>query len=188
MGEGDARISLLQRAVEHARNTAKYNVYFGNGRDIYDERGRVVHESVFNITDGNYRCPSTQQGYSPFTTWTRGLAWVMLGFAEELECYAQMQKCEFDALGGYNEIETTLRETAQAACDFYLDNTATDGIPYWDTGAPGLANMHGWRERTSDPFNAFEPVDSSAAAIGAQGCCGLANISETTERAIRRRV
>ena len=27
----------------------------------------------------------TQQGYSPFTTWTRGLAWIICGYPEELE-------------------------------------------------------------------------------------------------------
>ena len=76
MGERDRRISLLQRLVQHADTNARYNVYFGEGRDGYDVRGRVAHESIFNVNDGSYRCPSTQQGYSPFTTWTRGLAWV----------------------------------------------------------------------------------------------------------------
>src|SRR5690606_29147201 len=85
MGENDAKISLFGRAIEHMRNTAKYNVYYGEGRDAYDVAGRVVHESIFNVTDGRYRCPSTQQGYSPFSTWTRGLAWILLGYAEELE-------------------------------------------------------------------------------------------------------
>jgi len=85
MGEGDRRISLLDRLTEHARATAKYAVYYGEGRDIYDVRGRVAHESIFNTNDGNYRCPNSQQGYSPFSTWTRGLAWAMCGFAEQLE-------------------------------------------------------------------------------------------------------
>jgi len=67
--------------VQHADTNATYNVYFGKGRDAYDVRGRVAHESVFNVTDRSYRCPSSQQGYSPFTTWTRGLAWVLLGYA-----------------------------------------------------------------------------------------------------------
>ncbi|HOD94818.1 MAG TPA: glycosyl hydrolase, partial [Candidatus Hydrogenedentes bacterium] len=31
MGENDARISLLQRGIEHAANTARYNVYYGEG-------------------------------------------------------------------------------------------------------------------------------------------------------------
>ena len=61
------------------------SVYYGKGRDAYDVRGRVAHEAIFNVNDGNYRCPNSQQGYSPFTTWTRGLAWAMCGFAEQLE-------------------------------------------------------------------------------------------------------
>jgi hypothetical protein len=57
--------------------TADFAVYYGEGRDAYDVRGRVAHESIFNPADGAFRCPSTQQGYSPFTTWTRALAWIM---------------------------------------------------------------------------------------------------------------
>jgi len=68
MGERDRKISLLQRLVQHADTNARYNVYFGEGRDIYDVRGRVAHESVFNVRDGSYRCPSTQQGYKQFST------------------------------------------------------------------------------------------------------------------------
>jgi len=62
------------------------------GRDRYDVRGRVVHESIFNVTNGVYRCPSTQQGCSPFTTWTRGLSWILCDFAEELEAGGPVQR------------------------------------------------------------------------------------------------
>src|SRR6266850_7959505 len=85
MEEQDTPISLLDRLVQHARATAEFNVYYGRGRDRFDVRGRTAHESLFNVASGTYRGPSTQQGYSPFTTWTRGLAWAMLGFAEQLE-------------------------------------------------------------------------------------------------------
>ena len=54
LGENDRSISLLERAVQHAATTAACNVYYGDGRDIYDIRGRVAHESLFNVTDGNY--------------------------------------------------------------------------------------------------------------------------------------
>jgi unsaturated chondroitin disaccharide hydrolase len=81
-GEGDAKIDLLGRAIQHAKATADYSVYYGKGRDSYDVRGRTAHESVFNVNDGNYRCPNAQQGFSGYTTWTRGLAWAMCGFAE----------------------------------------------------------------------------------------------------------
>ena len=48
MGENDESFSLLDRLIQHARSTARYNVYYGNGRDVYDIRGRVAHESIFN--------------------------------------------------------------------------------------------------------------------------------------------
>ena len=34
-----------------------------------------------------------------------------------------------------------MRKAAEATADFYIENTAQDGIPYWDTGAPGLAEL-----------------------------------------------
>ena len=173
MGENDMKVSLLERLVKHAAATAIYNVYFGDGRDDYDVRGRVAHESIFNLNDGCYRCPSSQQGFSPFTTWTRGHAWIMLGFAEQLEYLQTRTNAELKPLGGRAAIEGMLRDAATATCDFCIDNTPPDGIPYWDTGAPGLANMPDHLRKPSDPFNAHEPVDSSAAAIGCQALLRL---------------
>ena len=43
MGEGDRAISLLDRLLEHAEATARFNVYFGTARDAYDVRGRVAY-------------------------------------------------------------------------------------------------------------------------------------------------
>jgi hypothetical protein len=165
MAENDRRISLLDRAVAHGLATAKYAVYYGEGRDAYDVRGRVAHESIFNTNDGNYRCPNSQQGYSPFSTWTRGLAWAMCGFAEQLEF--------LDTLGERHEAVDAFEKAARATCDFYIANTPPDGIPYWDTGAPGLEKLGDWRAQPADPYNPHEPVDSSAAAIAAQGLLRL---------------
>jgi unsaturated chondroitin disaccharide hydrolase len=173
MGEHDARISLLGRLIEHARNTARYNVFYGNGRDRYDLRGRTAHESLFNTNDGRFRCPSTQQGYSPFSTWTRGLAWAMLGFAEELEFLGALPDEDIEPFGGRTEVTRMMLAAARATCDFYVDNTPTDGVPYWDTGAPGLTLLGDYLHRPADPYNAHEPVDSSAAAIAAQGLLRL---------------
>ncbi|HXG23610.1 MAG TPA: hypothetical protein VNJ09_03565 [Chthonomonadales bacterium] len=173
MEEHDTPVSLLQRLLEHARTTATYTVYYGEGRDIYDVRGRVAHESIFNINDGNYRCPNSQQGYSPFTTWTRGLAWVMCGFAEQLEFIQTLPDSELQPFGGRVEVTAWMLRAARATCDFYIENTPTDGIPYWDTGAPGLRHLGDYLERPAEPFNDYEPVDSSAAAIAAQGLLRL---------------
>jgi rhamnogalacturonyl hydrolase YesR len=174
-GENDRHISLFERGIDHLLATAKYSVYYGEGRDSYDEYGRTAHESIFNPNDGNYRCPNSQQGYSGFTTWTRGLAWAMLGFAEELEFLSTVSDREFESWGGKEQIISKLLKAARATCEFYIANTPIDGIPYWDTGAPGLVHLKDWRNRPADPFNDFEPVDSSAAAIGVQGLLRLSH-------------
>jgi len=168
--ENDARVSLLERLLQHAQATARYSVYYGEGRDHYDLRGRVAHESIFNLNDGRYRCPNSQQGYSPFSTWTRGLSWAILGFAEQLEFLEALSEPAWGPLAaGRQEALDGVRRALEATCDFYLENTAADGLPYWDTGAPGLSRMGDWRAAPADPYNAYEPVDSSAAAIACQG-------------------
>lgn len=169
MGENDEPISLLHRLLHHADTTAEYNVFYGEDRDIYDVRGRVAHESLFNINDGRYRCPSTQQGYSPFSTWTRGAAWIIAGYPEQLEYLQTVEEHEIDQFGDRDLIQEKMLWAARAAADYFLSETPSDGIPYWDTGAPGLVHLGDYRDRPADPFNDYEPVDSSAAAIAVQG-------------------
>lgn len=175
VGEQDTRISLLGRLLAHAQTSAQFNIYYGDGRDSYDVpalRGRTVHEAIFNPASGAFRCPSSQQGYSPFTTWTRGLAWAMLGFAEELEFVQSLQQSEFggNGIASQSDACAMLERAARATCDFYMEQaSALDGICYWDTGAPQLDQLGDWRSRPADPCNDYEPVDSSASAIAAQG-------------------
>ncbi len=173
LDEGDRPVSLLERLLLHARTTARFAVFKGRGRDIWDERGRVAHESLFDRVDGSYRCPATQQGYSPFTTWTRGQAWVLLGFAEELELLENLADAELESLGGRAEVEGFMLEAARGVAAHYVQTSPADGIPYWDTGAPGLARLPGHREKPADPFNDCEPVDASAAPVAAQGLLRL---------------
>ncbi len=171
--EGDAKINLLERALQHMKATADYSVYYGEGRDTYDVWGRTAHESVFNVKDGNFRCPNSQQGYTGFTTWTRGLAWAMCGFAEELEWLDSSNENDLTALGGKENISAFMLKAAKATCDFYIAHTPADGIPYWDTGAPDLHKLNDYLNKPADPYNEFEPVDSSAAAIASQGLLRL---------------
>src|SRR5438270_921547 len=184
MGERDEKISLLVRLIAHADLTNRYNVYYGEGRDAYDTHGRTAHESIFNVNDGTYRCPNSQQGYSGFTTWTRGLAWAILGYAEQLEFLSYILKRNPNQPNNPDSDTPTLRHpdtlplfltAATATADFYLANSCTDGIPMWDTGAPNLHRLGNYLSKPSDPFNQWEPVDSSAAAIAAQGLLRLGN-------------
>jgi unsaturated chondroitin disaccharide hydrolase len=203
MGEGDERVSLLRRLLQHALTTARYNIFYGEGRDAYDVSGRTAHETIFNLNDGSYRCPNSQQGYSPFTTWTRGLAWAILGYAEQLEFLASLSDEEIGlALADCAEpagprqgrkragprvrepaaryarklagsVRAVFLRAARATADFYLAHCSADGIPPWDTGAQSLWRLRDFPERPADPFNAWEPVDSSAAVIAAQGLLRL---------------
>jgi len=159
--------------------TAKYSVFYGEGRDNYDVWGRTAHESIFNVKDGNFRCPGTQQGYSGFSTWTRGLAWAMCGFAEQLEWLDTMNEEELIPLGGFESLAAFMLKAARATSDFYIISTPIDGVPYWDTGAPGLYLMGDYLSRPADPYDASEPVDSSAAAIASQGLLRLGHYLKT---------
>ncbi len=193
MGERDQQISLLDRLLLHAEATATYNIYYGEGRDGFDVRGRTAHESIFNLNDGSYRCPSSQQGYSPFSTWARGLAWAILGFSEQLEFLHFTESSRRSSRSparpaGLAPKMNTLLRAAAASADFYLENTCRDGIPMWDSGAPNLSRLGDYTSRPADPFNSWEPVDSSAAAIAAQGLLRLGNhlLSQKQTRAGRR--
>lgn len=183
MGERDRRISLLDRLLRHALTTAQFSVFYGTRRDAYDLPGRAAHESLFNVNDGTYRCPGTQQGFSPFSTWTRGLAWAILGFAEQLEFLATLsndRKAVTAAL-------PAMLQAASVTSEFYLGHTCTDGIPLWDTAAPNLHRLGEYLNKPADPFNCWEPVDSSAAAIAAQGLIRLGNFLAAHGDALRSR-
>jgi unsaturated chondroitin disaccharide hydrolase len=51
-GEGDIKVSLPERALQHIQATAKYSVFYGEGHDHYDIWGRTAHESIFNLDPG----------------------------------------------------------------------------------------------------------------------------------------
>ena len=186
-GEGDVKINLLERSIQHMQATAKYAIFYGEGRDTYDIRGRTAHESVFNVKDGNFRCPNSQQGYTGFTTWTRGLAWAMCGYAEQLEWLQTCDDNDLNNFGGKKFIESFMLKAAKATCDFYIDHTPADGIPYWDTGAPNLHRIPDYLSKPADPYNEWEPVDSSAAAIAVQGLLRMGKYLETSDAEAAKR-
>ena len=179
MGEGDDRHDLLGRSIRHGLTTHRYIVFRESdeeGGHTYAVRGRTAHEGLFNTNDHRFRARSTQQGYSPFSTWTRGLSWAMLGYAEELEFLRERSDEQITTACGLAKRDVLARyeQAARDTCDHWIgEATAADGVPYWDDGAPGLCHMPDWRDRPADPYNEHEPVDASAAAIAAQGLLRL---------------
>ena len=112
---------LYRKAATHARTTEKYLVRKSGSR-IMDRDGSVIHEGIFNPVRGEFRNLSTQQGYSPFTCWARGLAWATYGFTDT-----------FLFTG-----DRFFLETAERCAGFYLENTPENGVPHWDYGAPNI--------------------------------------------------
>lgn len=174
MAEGDKPISLLERALLHIESTAKYSVFYGEGRDIWDVAGRTTHEAIFNTKDGAYRCPNSQQGYTGFSTWTRGQAWACVGFAEELEFLATLPNSALEPFGGREKWESLMLHAAKAIAENFIENTPSDGISYWDQAGPDMWKMSpNYLFEPANPYNEHEPVDSTASAITAQGLLRL---------------
>ena len=111
--------------------------------------GRVAHESIFNKNNGDYRCPNSQQGFAPFTTWTRGLAWIMCGYPEELEWLATLDDAELEPYGGRADVEEMMLKAARATCDFYIRAHADRRHPV--LGQPARRNSGGWATISTDP-------------------------------------
>jgi hypothetical protein len=94
----------------------------------------------------------------------------MLGYAEQLEFF------EHAAVG--LETRGIFERAAIVTAKLYLEESCADGIPMWDFGAPNLHRLGDYKNKAADPFNAWEPVDSSAAAIAAQGLIRLGHYTD----------
>ena len=171
-----ARSPLLQRLITHGLTTKRFIVWDGSGRDAYDVRGRTAHEGIFNRNDGRFRCPPTRSRairHSP----PGPAAWPgpCSAMPRNSSCSPPFDEKQFSAAGfKKSAVMGEFLAAAKDTCDFYIDHgTASDGIPYWDTGAPDLHRLGDWQSRPRSPNNDFEPVDSSAAAIAAQGLLRL---------------
>ena len=105
--------NLYRRAITHARTTRKF---------LIRKDGAAIHEGIFNPIGGEFRNLSTQQGYSPWTCWSRGLAWAIYGFHNTFLYTGEME----------------FLETAEKCASYYFEHLTEDGVPYWDYGAPGL--------------------------------------------------
>lgn len=94
-------------AIAHSKNAQKYLV-----RPDFSS----YHTYYFDTLTGKPRFGKTAQGKTDESTWARGEAWAVLGFA----------------LNYKHTKDYSLLETACQCADFYLDILPVDLIPFWD--------------------------------------------------------
>jgi unsaturated chondroitin disaccharide hydrolase len=116
--------------------------------------GGTAHEAIFEPESGQFLRESTQQGWRPDSTWSRGLAWAIYGFTA------------VHRLSGAPAAE--FLDVARRCADYYLLRTPLGLVPYWDYDLPADV----------------PPLwDSSAAAIAASGLLDLAEaVHDATEK------
>jgi unsaturated chondroitin disaccharide hydrolase len=142
--------SLLELAHRHSKTTK---------HTLVRKDGSTAHEGVFDPKTGEFLRQSTQQGYSPQSCWSRGLAWSLYGFCT---CYELTGEPEY-------------LETSQMNADYWLAHLDAGnqdyGVVPWDFDAPRQGPL------------SRKVVDTSASAIAS---CGLINLAHHTADAERR--
>lgn len=133
--------TLRKIAITHADTTIKNHIRPDGGT------WHVIHYNTFT---GAVTAKKTAQGFSDNSTWSRGEAWGIYGFAN-------MYKRTGD---------TAYYETAVHLANYFLDNLPADGIVPWDFNAPLVP--------------APRPADSSAATLAANGLLLLSQLEHSS--------
>lgn len=110
------------------------------------EDGTTIHRQVFDTSTGANLGPVAGQGEGPSSTWARGQAWAVHGFADG---YALTQ-------------DPALLDAAQRTAAAYMSRVPAGCIPTWDL------------DLVDGP--ADTPLDASAAAIVSDGLLALAEV------------
>ncbi|KZV68058.1 glycoside hydrolase family 88 protein [Peniophora sp. CONT] len=103
--------TLIDMATSHANKTIVNHVR---------EDGSSFHVVDYNSTTGEVIRQRTSQGYADNSTWSRGQAWGIYGFAQMYN------------LTGIADYLTTSRRMAK----YFIDHIPEDGVVPWDFNAP----------------------------------------------------
>ncbi len=130
--------SFRKIAITHADQTMKHHFRSDFG---------TYHVVDYDPIKGGVRSKVTAQGYADESTWARGQAWALYGYAI---CYRETNDTKY--LDLVDKIFQFI---------FTNKNLPNDLIPYWDFNAPNIPN---------------EPRDASAAAITASALYELSKL------------
>ncbi len=100
-------------ATAHAETSA---------RTLVRPDGSTYHVYVFDPRSGQPLAGRTHQGYADWSTWSRGQAWGIYGFA-----HAAARTGRPDFL-----------ETAKRLADYFLGRLPADLVPFWDFDDPAI--------------------------------------------------
>ena len=166
---------LLDRLVQHARATAHYSVYYGDGRDTYDVRGRVAHESLFNVANGTYRGPNTQAGLLAVqhVDARPGLGDARIRRADRVS--RRRSTMARSRAKRAPRVDAWMLEAARATCDFYsITPHAPTAFPTGTRARRGSRRWRDGRERDADPFNDPSRWTVPRRRSPRKVCCGSA--------------
>ena len=132
-------LELLFEATRLSGDSTYYKVAVSHAdrtmQEHFRENGSCYHVIDYSLKDGSVRHRQTAQGYADESTWSRGQAWAVYGYAV---CYRYTHNPKY---------------LAQSLKTFHMmKNHARmpeDLIPYWDMDAPNIPD---------------EPRDASSAA------------------------
>ncbi|XP_037043360.1 unsaturated glucuronyl hydrolase-like [Bradysia coprophila] len=127
--------SYAQMAISHSEKTFE-NHFRENGQGVF-------HVVAYNENTGAVRRKYNYQGYADDSTWARGLAWVVHGYATTYD----------------HTKNPSFLEYAEKAAEYFVDNLPADWVPYYDFDCP-YTDM-------------YQPRDTSAAAITAHALLKL---------------
>lgn len=132
-------LELLFEATRLSGDSTYYKVAVSHAdrtmQEHFREDGSCYHVIDYSLKDGSVRHRQTAQGYADESTWSRGQAWAVYGYAV---CYRYTHQPKY---------------LAQSLKTFHMmknhPRMPEDLIPYWDMDAPNIPD---------------EPRDASSAA------------------------
>ena len=118
-------IELLFWAAEVMQKPEYYDIAYKHALTTMDqavrEDGSSYHVIEFNPQNGKVMKKRTHQGYSDESTWARGQAWGIYGFAK---AYQRTKDVRF-------------LNTAEKMADYFINSLPKDYVPYWDLDLSG---------------------------------------------------